>query len=163
MTTSKAVDPAKQARFRAMQRERLERYLRLCDEIGPQAAREELLKGYPELQRAKMGPLIEGVPLIEGFRRAVPLFAAIGIREEVVDVSGETTDAVLEISLSCMCRDAYADCGRDPAQARPVLCELDFEASRRAFPEMSVRADCQQADGALLCVFRYCRPRDAGR
>ena len=87
-------DPDRQRAFRAAQRERLERYLRLCDEIGPDAAREELLKGYPEIQRAKMGPLITGVPLIQGFRRAVPLFVAIGVREEVVDVSSDSTEPV---------------------------------------------------------------------
>jgi hypothetical protein len=106
-----------------------------------------------------MGPLIDGVPLITGFAKAVPMFAAIGVREEVVDVSSETTDAVLEIATTCMCRNAYADAGLDPDDARPVLCELDFEASRRAFPEMSVRAECQQADGAQVCVFRYSRRR----
>lgn len=151
-------DPGKQQAFRATQRDRLERYLRLADEIGPDAAREELLRGYPELQRAKMGPLIEGVPLIEGFRKAVGRFAAIGVREEVVDISGPDRDAVLEIALTCMCRNAYADAGHDPADARPVLCDLDFEASRRAFPEMSVGAECRQAEGAQLCVFRYSRP-----
>jgi hypothetical protein len=152
-------DTGRQPAFRRTQRERLERYLRLSAERGPDAAREQLLEGYPEIQRAKMGPLIDGVPLIDGFAKAVPLFAAIGVREEVVDISDETTDAVLEIALTCMCRNAYADAGLDPADARPVLCELDFEASRRAFPEMSVRAERRQADGAELCVFRYSRQR----
>ena len=152
-------DTGREPAFRRTQRERLERYLRLSVERGPDAAREQLLEGYAEIQRAKMGPLIDGVPLIDGFTKAVPLFASIGVREEVVDISDETTDAVLEIALTCMCRNAYADAGLDPAAARPVLCELDFEASRRAFPEMSVGAECRQADGAELCVFRYARRR----
>jgi hypothetical protein len=154
-----APDPQKQQKFRTAQRDRLERYLRIAAEHGPEAAREELLRGYPEIQRAKMGPLIEGVPLITGFQKAVALFAAIGVEEEVVDVSAGDTDAVLEISLTCMCRNAYADAGLDPQQATPALCELDFEASRRAFPELSVRAECRQAEGAHLCVFRYSRPQ----
>lgn len=154
-------EQGKEQAFRAAQRGRLERYLRIAAEHGPEAAREELLKGYPELQRAKMGPLIEGVPLATGFAKAVALFAAIGVREEVVDISAGETDAVLEISLTCMCRNAYADAGFDPERATPILCELDFEASRRAFPELSVTAECRQAEGARLCVFRYSRPRRA--
>jgi hypothetical protein len=150
-------DPDKARAFRQAQCGRLERYLRLRQERGEDAAREELLEGYPELQRAKMGPLITGVPLIEGFQKAVPMFAAIGVTEEVVDVSSGPADAVLEIAITCMCCDAAADLGReDPG---PVLCELDFEATRRAFPELSVRAERQQARGDKLCVFRYSRPR----
>ena len=154
-----AADADKARAFRRAQCGRLERYLRLREERGADAAREELLAGYPELQRAKMGPLITGVPLIEGFRKAVPMFAAIGVAEEVVDVSSGQTDAVLEIAITCMCRDAAAALGRE--DAGPVLCELDFEATRRAFPELSVRAERQQAAGDQLCVFRYSRPQAA--
>lgn len=152
-----APDPDREGAFRATQRDRLERYRRISAERGQDAAREELLRGYPEIQRTKMGPLIDGVPLISGFRRAVPMFAAIGVREEVVDISTDDTDAVLEIATTCMCRTAASDLGLQAAE--PVLCELDFEATRRAFPEMSVRAECQQARGDAVCVFRYQRRR----
>jgi hypothetical protein len=147
----------KEQAFRATQRDRLDRYRRISAERGQEAAREELLRGYPEIQRTKMGPLIEGVPLISGFRRAVPMFAAIGIRAEVVDISTDGTDAVLEIATTCMCRTAAADLGLEVAE--PVLCELDLEATRRAFPEISVRAECRQVCGDAACVFRYVRPR----
>src|SRR5689334_17403071 len=108
MTT---IDSDKERAFRGMQRDRLDRYRQLAEELGEKAAREELLRGYPEIQRAKMGPLIEGVPLITGFEKAVPMFAAIGVREEVVDISTPDTDAVLEIATTCMCRTAAADLG----------------------------------------------------
>jgi hypothetical protein len=142
--------------FRVVQRERLRRYLAVAETAGVDAAREALLDGYPELQRQKMGPLIGGVRLIAGFERAVPLFAAIGVRSEMVDVSTDATDAVLEINTTCMCRDAAADLGLDKPSG--VLCELDFEATRRAFPELSVCALKRQVDGAHVCVFRYARP-----
>ena len=154
-----ASDPEKARAFRRTQCNRLERYLRLREERGEDAAREELLRGYPELQRAKMGPLITGVPLIRGFEKAVPLFAAVGVAEEVIDISTGETDAVLEIAITCMCRNAAADLGQE--EARPVLCELDFEATRRAFAELSVRAERQQTAGDQLCIFRYARPRAA--
>lgn len=155
-TTEPVVRPERERAFRAAQRDRLQRYNHISAEHGENAARDQLLVGYPEIQRAKMGPLIDGVPLIVGFRQAVTMFAAIGIREEVIDISTEDTEAVLEIATTCMCRTAADDAG---VEVRPVLCELDFEATRRAFPQMSVRAECRQADGAEVCVFRYSRPR----
>jgi hypothetical protein len=147
----------KQDAFRELQSARLAQYLRLCQEVGAEEAREQCLEGYPERQRSKMGPLIEGRSLVAGFELAVARFAEIGVREEVLDDSDETTDAVLEIAATCMCCDASTDIGL----ASPVsaLCELDFEATRRAFSEISVAALRRQVDGACVCIFRYARPR----
>lgn len=158
-TTNSAAGSAagREQAFRRMQCERLARFLRLRDEIGDEAARETLLEGYPERQRANMGPLISGVPLIRGFERARPLFATMGVRQETVDTSDEHTDSVLEINVTCMCADACAAVGA-PEQS-PVLCELDFEATRRAFPEMRVEALRRVVEGANACIFRYSRPR----
>jgi predicted ArsR family transcriptional regulator len=150
--------PAKQdkkAQARAMLAGRLRRYLELRDERGDEAAREVLLEGYPERQAARMGPLISGTSLAAGFGKALPLFEAMGFLEEAIDISTADEDAVMEVCRTCMCLDAAADVGVAPV---PILCELDFEATRRAFPEMSVEALRRQADGHHACVFRYSRP-----
>jgi len=165
MTDTPVNDPAnnKQSAFRDRQRERLARYLKLRDEAGPDAARDDLLEGYVVRQRARMGPYIEGRTLAAGFRRVLPIFAEMGIQEEIIDVSADRVDAALEILLTCMCRTACAELGL--ARPLPVLCELDFEATRRAFPGMTVEALRRQVDGAHVCVFRYARPEgmsDAG-
>lgn len=141
--------------FRRVQRDRLQQYLRLRDSLGHEAAWETCLAGYPEKQREKMGPLILAGPLVAGFERAVPRFAEIGIEEEVLDISDAETDAVLEISSTCMCRNSCGDIGLEPPV--PLLCELDFEATRRAFPEISVTALRRQVAGAHVCIFRYAR------
>jgi predicted ArsR family transcriptional regulator len=144
----------KKERFWQMQRDRLQSYRALCEEYGHAAAVERLLEGYPERQRQLMGPLITDVPLAEGMTRAMSLFAEIGIVEDVVDISTEEVDAALELLVTCMCRR----CGQDGGAADvPILCELDFEASRRAFPELEIEPLRRQVDGHPVCVFRYSR------
>ncbi|MER5784560.1 L-2-amino-thiazoline-4-carboxylic acid hydrolase [Streptomyces mobaraensis] len=149
----------KRARTRRMLSDRLRRYLELEAERGPEEAREVLLDGYPERQAARMGPLITGCSLAEGFGKALPLFAAMGFLEEAIDVSTDDEDVVMEVCRTCMCLTAAEDLGL--AEPRPVLCELDFEATRRAFPEMSAESLRRRTDGHHVCVFRYARPRPA--
>ncbi|WFB10800.1 L-2-amino-thiazoline-4-carboxylic acid hydrolase [Streptomyces sp. LX-29] len=143
------------AQARAMLRERLRRYLELEAEHGTDKAREVLLEGYPERQAARMGPLITGCSLAEGIGKALPRFAAMGFLEEAVDVSTEDEDACMEVCRTCMCLTAAQDLGE--TEARPILCELDFEATRRAFPELTIESLRRRADGHHVCVFRYSR------
>ncbi|TDD89612.1 transcriptional regulator [Actinomadura darangshiensis] len=143
---------------RTMMRERLNRYLRLRDEHGDEKAREILLEGYPERQAERMGPRIEGRPLIEGFREALAVFAQMGFQEESLDMSRDGVDAVMQVCRTCMCVTAAAELDVEPT---PVLCELDFEATRRAFPDMTVEGLLHQAEGRHVCVFRYARPESA--
>ena len=79
-------------------REKFATYQRVCTEAGPEKAQEALFAGYPERQRQMMGQFINGNTLAEGFRRSVPLFAQMGMVMEVVDLSNQGQDAVLEIS-----------------------------------------------------------------
>jgi predicted ArsR family transcriptional regulator len=146
----------KEQRFRERQRGRLARYLTLREEIGEGAAFEALLDGYPEQQRRLMAPYIESKPLADGFREVRDLFAELGIREEIVDVSTPERDAALEVLTVCMCRNACEDMG--VTETSPLLCELDFEATRRAFPGMAIDVHHRMVDGAFACVFRYSRP-----
>ncbi|WP_405951557.1 L-2-amino-thiazoline-4-carboxylic acid hydrolase [Streptomyces prunicolor] len=148
---------AKREQTRRMLRDRLRRYLELEAELGPKEATEVLLDGYPERQAARMGPLITGCSLAEGFGKALPLFAAMGFLEEAVDISTDEEDVVMEVCRTCMCLTAAEELGLD--EPRPILCELDFEATRRAFPHLSIAGLRQQTEGHHACVFRYARPR----
>ncbi|HEY7199106.1 MAG TPA: transcriptional regulator [Candidatus Dormibacteraeota bacterium] len=146
--------------FRAALGRRLATYLDLRARVGPEAAMDAVLRDYTDRHRARMGPLIEGVPLVEGFARARPRFAALGFEQEVADVSTEGNDAVIEMNRECVCRVGAEACGlREPID---VLCELELEATRRAFPEMRATALHRQVHGASLCVFRYERPARSG-
>jgi len=145
----------KEQRFRAMQRERLERYHRLLASGSQAEAFETLLDGYPERQRRLMSPYIEGRSLADGFGQVREVFAEMGIREEIVDVSTPGEDAAIEVLTTCMCCDAAKDLG--VSESSPVLCELDFEATRRAFPGLEVTVHHRMTDGAFACVFRYSR------
>jgi predicted ArsR family transcriptional regulator len=146
----------KEQRFRERQRGRLDRYLSLREEVGDEQAFEALLDGYPEQQRRLMGPYIGSKSLAEGFREVRDLFAELGIREEILDVSTPGEDAAIEVLTTCMCRNACDELGLTAAS--PLLCELDFEATRRAFPGIDVDVHHRMVDGAFACVFRYSRP-----
>lgn len=152
----------KKLAFRTKQRERMASYLRLREEMSEREAIEVLLEGYPERQRARMRPYIENARLAAGFGRVLPVFAEMGVHEEVIDMSSNGVDAAMEILTTCMCRNACTELGLP--EPLPVLCELDFEATRRAFPGLSVEALRRQADGAHVCVFVYSREErpDAG-
>jgi predicted ArsR family transcriptional regulator len=71
----------------------------------------------------------------------------------VVDISTSSSDAVLEVQRKCPVLDLSAEYGF----ARPchVICEMDIEATRRAFPGIQGEILCTQADGACVCVFKY--------
>jgi predicted ArsR family transcriptional regulator len=140
-------------RFRA----RFERYRTLSAELGESHAFETMLDGYPERQRQKMGPYIANATLAEGFSRAIPRFREIGMNMEVLDVSNGAVDAAIEVQRIC----PFLDMCRDYGLAKPcrVICQMDIEATQRAFPELKVDLLCAQADGACVCVFKYERTR----
>lgn len=146
----------KERRFRERQKARLARYLSLREEVGEEQAVEALLEGYPEQQRRLMGPYIDRKSLAEGFTEVRDLFVELGIREEIVDVSTPGQDAAIEVLTTCMCCEACDEAG--VSEATPLLCELDFEATRRAFPDIAVEVHHRMVDGAFACVFRYSRP-----
>jgi predicted ArsR family transcriptional regulator len=77
----------------------------------------------------------------------------MGMEMDVVDISTPSTDAVLEVQRTCPVLDVCAEYGF----ARPchVICEMDVEATRRAFPEIKGEILCTQADGACVCLFKY--------
>ncbi|MGW0804778.1 L-2-amino-thiazoline-4-carboxylic acid hydrolase [Nonomuraea sp. NPDC002799] len=141
--------------YRERMRDRLVDYLRLRDELGDEKARETLLARYVELQEQRMGPLIRSRSLAGGFGMVVGAFAELGVRIDIVDVSADGVDAAVEVLSTCECRAACQAAG--VAEPLSVLCELDNEATRRAFPELTVEVTHQQARGAYACLFRYSR------
>jgi hypothetical protein len=145
----------KERRFRQLQRQRLERYRQLRVERGADQAREELLDGYPERQRTLMAPYLARPRLVEGFTQVLPVFGDLGLTADYIDVSTDTRDAALEILTTCMCRTAADDLGVTDQDG--VLCELDLEATRRAFPELSAETVRRAVNGAPFCAFRYSR------
>ncbi len=142
-------------------RSKFSRYRELVPEYGEARTWEMLLEGFPELQRQRMGPLLQLPTLAAGFRLAIPAFSAIGMEMEVVDISNRGIDAVLEIQKYC----PYLDLCREFGVETPcrLVCELDMEASHRAFPEMSGEILCRQALGSPVCIFKYERPANSGR
>lgn len=149
--------PMDEADFRQMMSQRMAHYLRRREEVGHEAAFEELLAGYPELQRRLMGPRIAGQSLSAGFSSGKAAFAKLGLVDDFIDISTAERDAVIETLLTCMCENAMRDCG--VSEACSVLCALDQEAARRAFPEMHIEQLRKKVEGAPLCVFYWARAR----
>lgn len=136
------------------------RFRELKREHGEEVAWERMLEGFPELQKQRMSPLLALPTLAEGFRAAVPYFSAIGMEMDVVDISNRGVDAVLEIQRYCPWLEVCREYGFEtPCH---VICEMDMEASRRAFPEMKGEILCRQAFGSPVCIFKYQRPAKTG-
>lgn len=141
--------PAVEERFR----QKFATYRELTARVGEHAAWETMLEGYPERQRRQMGPYIEGASLAAGFQQAIPAFRKLGMEMEVVDISMPSVDAALEVQRVCPVLSFCNEYGF----ARPcrIICEMDVEATRRAFEGISGEILCTKADGACVCVFKY--------
>ncbi|NTW83438.1 MAG: L-2-amino-thiazoline-4-carboxylic acid hydrolase [Chlorobiaceae bacterium] len=142
-------------------RKKFARFRELTDRFGEEKAWETMLEGFPELQKQRMGPLLALPTLIEGFMQSIPIFNSIGMDMVAVDISNRGIDAALEIQKVC----PYLDVCREFGYETPchVICELDMEASHRAFPEMKGEILCRQAFGSPVCIFKYERPAKKGR
>jgi len=151
--------PMNETEFREMMSKRLAHYLQRRDEIGHEAAFEELLVGYPELQKRLIGPRITNRSLSEGFSSGKAAFVKLGLIDDFIDISTDECDAVIETLLTCMCENAMHDCG--VVEPCSILCELDQEAARRAFPDMHIEQLRKKVAGAPLCVFHWSRQRSA--
>ena len=137
-------------------RKKFDRFRELSAQYGPEQVWETMLEGFPELQKQRMGLLLALPTLIEGFRKSIPVFNEVGMEMEAVDISNRGIDAALEIQKVCPYLEVCKECGFDiPCH---VICELDMEASPRAFPEMKGEILCRQALGSPVCIFKYERP-----
>ena len=137
-------------------RNRFIRYKKLAEEIGDEAAFEKMLEKYPEQQKALMGAFIDNATIADGFKKSIPLLRPIGFITEVVDISQNGIDAALEIQRVCPALSLAKEYGFEtPCR---VLCDMEQEAARRAFPGMKASLLSKQAEGDCVCVFKYERP-----
>jgi predicted ArsR family transcriptional regulator len=129
------------------------KFKELSEQSGPEKAWEKMLEGFPEQQQHRMSPFIANATLAEGFSKAIPFFKSVGMEMEVVDISNNKMDAALEIQKYC----PYLDISKEYGFETPchVICELDVEATRRAFPEMKGEILSRQAFGSCVCLFKY--------
>jgi predicted ArsR family transcriptional regulator len=124
--------------------------------MGPEQAWEKMLEGYPQRQKEHMGTFIDNATLAKGFTQAIPAFKKLGMEMEVIDISNQGSDAVLEVQRRCPVLGIYKEYGLEiPCH---VICEMDIEATRRAFPEIKAEILSRQATGDCVCLFKYERP-----
>lgn len=138
-------------------RQRFERFAQLRAQYGTSRAIEKMMVGQAEVEQKLMGPLISGVSLAEGFRHSIPIFEEFGMNMEVVDISNQGKDAVLEIQRVCPYMSLAREFGlQTPCQ---ITCDLEVKAVQQAFPKMKGRILSKIACGDCVCVFKY--ERDA--
>ena len=131
-------------------------YKKLADEIGEDAAFEKMMSKYPAQQKAFMGAFIDKTSLAKGFIDAKPIFRIMGFDMEVFDISQPGIDAVLEVQRVCPVLSLAKEYGfESPCR---VICEMEQEATRKAFPGMKAKILSRQADGDCVCMFKYERP-----
>ena len=129
------------------------KFKELSEQLGSDEAWEKMLDGFPEQQQHRMGPFIDHATLAEGFTKAIPFFKSAGMEMEVVDISNNNMDAALEIQKVCPYLEICKEHGFDtPCH---VICEMDVEATHRAFPEMKGEILSRQAFGSCVCLFKY--------
>jgi len=137
-------------------RNKFETFNALRKEMSDEEAWEKMLDGYPERQLQKMGQYINNATLVEGFRKAIPYYSKLGMVMDAVDISNNGMDAVLEIQRVCPYLEMAKGYGvEDPCH---LLCDMDVEATKRAFPDMKVRYVCRQSKGDCVCAYKYERP-----
>lgn len=139
-----------------MFRNRFALYRKLVDEIGENAAYEKMIEAYPKQQKAFMGAFIDNTTLDKGFTEAIPLFRLMGFTMEVIDISQNGKDAVLEIQRVCPILSLAKEYGFDsPCR---LFCEMEQDATKRAFPGIKATIISNQSQGDCICVFKYERP-----
>jgi hypothetical protein len=145
-----------------MFRKKFEIYRKVLDEADDKKAWDTLFAGYPERQRQHMGAIIEKHDtLAEAFNSAVPQYKLLGMDMQVVDISNDGKDAVLEIQRTCPALqfNMHKDFGFEkPCR---IICEMDVAATNAAFADMDMHGSIltSQVDGSCVCMFKYERPK----
>lgn len=137
-------------------RKKFEDYRRIADAEGPRAAHDHLMQGYAERQKKNLGPFIDNNTLYEGFKKAIPVYAQLGMVMEAVDISESGMDAVIEVHHVCPFMDMAKEFGFE--RPCPVICDLDVEATIEAFEGFRGKTISCKADGDCVCIFKYERP-----
>ncbi len=147
---------SKDKRFVAETHQKFVEFKELEKQYGSDLAWEKMLEGLPEKQKKRMAPFLGEPTLFEGFTKAIPFFESAGMEMEVVDLSNKGSDAVLEIQKYC----PYLQICKEYNLETPchVICDIEIEGTRRAFPEMKGEILARQAFGSCVCLFKYERP-----
>ena len=140
-----------------MLKRKFEQFNQLKKELGEEKSWEKIFEGYPERQRKKMGQFIDNNTLAEGFSKAIPYYKQIGMDMEVIDISNNGIDAVLEIQKTCPVLSVSKEYGFD--KPCDLICALDVRATREAFPGMKGEILSAQAAGESVCLFKYEREK----
>lgn len=137
-------------------RKKFDDYRQIVIVEGPQEAHDFLMQGYAERQKKSLGPSIEKNSLYEGFKKAIPVYAQLGIVMEAVDVSSNGMDAVIRVHRVC----PFMDMAKQYGFEKPchIICDLDIEATIEAFDGIMCKTISCQADGDCVCIFKYERP-----
>ena len=144
----------------SMFRNRFTTFKKLADEIGENAAYEKMMEAYPGQQKAFMGAFIDNTTLAKGFTDAIPIFRIMGFSMEVVDISHNGKDAVLEIQRVCPVLSLAKEYGLEsPCR---VICEMEQDATAKAFPGIKAAIISRQSQGDCVCLFKYERPAKMG-
>jgi predicted ArsR family transcriptional regulator len=138
-------------------RKKFETFNELRKKMSKKEAWEKMLEGYPERQRKSMGQYIDNNTLYEGFTKAIPAYKAMGMDMKVVDISNKGIDGIIEIQHVC----PYIEMAKEYEVKDPchLLCDMDIEATRKAFPEMNARYIARQSKGDSVCAYLYQRPQ----
>ena len=136
-----------------MLKKKFEQFNQLKKELGEEKSWEKIFEGYPERQRKNMGQFIENNTLAEGFSKAIPYYKQIGMDMEVIDISNNGIDAVLEIQKTCPVLSVCKEYGFEKPCG--LICELDVKATKAAFPGMKGEILSAQAAGESVCLFKY--------
>lgn len=136
-----------------MFRKKFETYRKVMDAEGEQKAWDTLFAGYPERQKKNMGPMIEGVSLAKGFSTGIEKYKQIGMEMEVIDISNAGMDAVLEVQKVCPVLGMSKEYGFE--KPCHIICDMDIEATKAAFPGMHGARLSAKAEGSAVCIFKY--------
>lgn len=138
-------------------RPRFERFAELRAKYGTSQAIEMIMSEQVEVQKKLMEPFISGVSLAEGFQKSIPIFAELEMKMEVVDISNQGKDAVLEIQRVCPYMSLADEFGlHTPCE---ITCDIDVAAVQQAFPDMKGRILSKLACGDCACIFKYERDK----
>ncbi len=142
--------------FIASIHEKFTTFKTLSAESGEGAAWETMVTGLKAEEQKRMAPFVAKSSLAEGFKIGIPFFASMGMEMDIVDISNRGSDAALEIQKYC----PYLEISKEYGFETPchIVCEMDIEAIRRAFPEMNGEILARQAAGSSVCIFKYERP-----
>jgi hypothetical protein len=80
---------------------------------------------------------------------------------QVVDISNNNMDAVLEIQRVCPALNFKLHSEFGFEKPCRVICEMDVAATNKAFADMNLKGSilCSQVDGNCVCMFKYERPK----